>query len=125
MAEQHILAPETGPDASPETGIEQEQERSSTPSRSSSNDDEGREGILAGIGKQWKGMLTILGGLALFSVRVIRTATRPPYEFREIIRQLNAIGWRSMSLISVVGVVIGAVLTMQSRPTMVKFGAEA
>jgi phospholipid/cholesterol/gamma-HCH transport system permease protein len=38
---------------------------------------------------------------------------------------MNAIGWRSMSLVSVVGIVIGAVLTMQSRPTMLKFGAEA
>ena len=73
----------------------------------------------------WAGWLTLLGGLWLFAARFFKTLMRPPYEFREIIRQLNAIGFRSMSLVTVVGVVIGAVLTMQSRPTMLKFGAEA
>ena len=77
---------------------------------------------------RWSGAreaLVTLGGLGVFSVEFFRALTRPPYEFREIIRQLNAIGFRSLSLVSVVGVVIGAVLTMQSRPVMVKFGAEA
>lgn len=69
--------------------------------------------------------LILLGGLWLFSVRFVKTLARPPYEFREIVRQLNATGYRSLSLVTVVGVVIGAVLTMQSRPTMIKFGAEA
>jgi phospholipid/cholesterol/gamma-HCH transport system permease protein len=69
--------------------------------------------------------LTKLGGLWMFSVRFAVALTKPPYEFKEIVRQLNAIGFRSLSLVSVVGIVIGGVLTMQSRPTMMKFGAEA
>jgi phospholipid/cholesterol/gamma-HCH transport system permease protein len=69
--------------------------------------------------------LVLLGGLWVFSVRFFKTLGRPPYEFREIVRQLYATGYRSLSLVTVVGVVIGAVLTMQSRPTMIKFGAEA
>src|SRR5437588_12954824 len=69
--------------------------------------------------------LILLGGLWLFAVRFFKTLGRPPYEFKEIVRQLNAIGFRSMSLVTVVGIVIGAVLTMQSRPTLIKFGAEA
>jgi phospholipid/cholesterol/gamma-HCH transport system permease protein len=73
----------------------------------------------------WASSLILLGGLWLFGVRFLKTLTRPPYEFKEIVRQLNAIGWRSMSLVTVVGIVIGAVLTLQSRPTMLKFGAEA
>ena len=74
---------------------------------------------------QWAGGLVLLGGLWLFGMRFIRTLARPPYEFKEIVRQLYAIGFRSLSLVTVVGVVIGAVLTLQSRPTMIKFGAEA
>ncbi len=74
---------------------------------------------------RWEGGLALLGGLWVFSVRFFKTLARPPYEFKEIIRQLNMIGYRSLSLVSVVGIVIGAVLTMQSRPTMIKFGAEA
>jgi phospholipid/cholesterol/gamma-HCH transport system permease protein len=71
------------------------------------------------------GALILLGGLWRFSMRFVKTLARPPYEFREIVRQLYATGYRSLSLVTVVGVVIGAVLTMQSRPTMIKFGAEA
>ncbi len=76
-------------------------------------------------GSVWTKWLTLLGGLWVFAARFFKTLARPPYEFREIVRQLNAIGFRSMSLVTVVGVVIGMVLTMQSRPTMLKFGAEA
>ncbi len=73
----------------------------------------------------WGTSLIHLGGLWKFGMRFFRALSRPPYEFKEIIRQLNVIGFRSLSLVSVVGVVIGAVLTMQSRPVMIKFGAEA
>ena len=73
----------------------------------------------------WSRMLTTLGGLWMFGMRFFSAIAHPPYEFKEIVRQLNAIGLRSLSLVTVVGVVIGAVLTMQSRPVMLKFGAEA
>jgi phospholipid/cholesterol/gamma-HCH transport system permease protein len=76
-------------------------------------------------GGGWASTFILLGGLWEFSMRFVRTLSRPPYEFKEVIRQLFAIGYRSLSLVTVVGVVIGAVLTMQSRPTMSKFGAEA
>jgi phospholipid/cholesterol/gamma-HCH transport system permease protein len=75
--------------------------------------------------ERWATGLVLLGGLWQFSMRFVKTLGRPPYEFREIVRQLYATGFRSLSLVTVVGVVIGAVLTMQSRPTMIKFGAEA
>jgi len=74
---------------------------------------------------RWASSLVLLGGLWMFAMQFVRTLARPPYEFKEIVRQLNAIGYRSLSLVIVVGIVIGAVLTMQSRPTMIKFGAQA
>lgn len=73
----------------------------------------------------WRSSLELLGGLSKFSMRFIQTSFRRPFEFTEIIQQLYNLGYRSLSLVSVVGIVIGAVLTMQSRPTMQKFGAEA
>ena len=73
----------------------------------------------------WASGLVLLGGLWLFAMRFFKHLFQPPYEFKEIVRQLYATGFRSLSLVSVVGVVIGAVLTMQSRPVMIKFGAEA
>lgn len=74
---------------------------------------------------KWTDGLVLLGGLWIFAIKFVKHLARPPYEFKEIIRQLYATGFRSLSLVSVVGVVIGAVLTMQSRPVMIKFGAEA
>ena len=74
---------------------------------------------------RWAGGLVLLGGLWLFAMRFVRALARPPYEVKEIVRQLYALGYRSLSLVIVVGIVIGAVLTLQSRPTMIKFGAEA
>jgi phospholipid/cholesterol/gamma-HCH transport system permease protein len=65
-----------------------------------------------------------LGGFALFGGRFLKRVWAPPYEFKEVVRQLNEVGFRSLGLVSVVSVVIGAVLTMQTRPTMMKFGAE-
>jgi len=66
-----------------------------------------------------------VGGLAIFSARFFRAAFHPPFETKELIKQTYEVGVRSFGLVAIVGVVIGAVLTMQSRPTMLKFGAEA
>jgi phospholipid/cholesterol/gamma-HCH transport system permease protein len=70
-------------------------------------------------------ILDKIGGLAMFSGRFFRSAFHPPFETKELIRQTYEVGVRSAGLVAIVGVVIGAVLTMQSRPTMIKFGAEA
>ncbi len=70
-------------------------------------------------------MLEKIGGLARFSAKFFKAVLRPPFETKELIKQTYEVGVRSFGLVAIVGVVIGAVLTMQSRPTMIKFGAEA
>src|SRR5438477_8278709 len=65
------------------------------------------------------------GGLSLFAWRFIKAAVHPPFETKELVKQTYEVGVRSFGLVAIVGIVIGAVLTMQSRPTMIKFGAEA
>jgi phospholipid/cholesterol/gamma-HCH transport system permease protein len=47
------------------------------------------------------------------------------FEFREFLRQCFQIGYKSLPLISITGVILGLVLTIQSRPALVKFGAVA
>jgi len=64
-----------------------------------------------------------LGGYGYFAGRFFGKAFTPP--FKETVRQLNDVGWRSLGLVTVVGLVLGVVLTLQTRPTMLKFGAEA
>lgn len=66
-----------------------------------------------------------VAGLVIFTFRVIREIFRPPYEFNELARQCFAVGCRSLPLVSITGFIMGLVLTIQSRPTLVQFGAES
>ena len=61
--------------------------------------------------------------IARFVARFFREVFKPPYEFKEIIRQCYEIGYRSLLLISVTGFVTGIVFTKQSRPSLAEFGA--
>src|SRR5687768_7013559 len=74
------------------------------------------------------GILTALasvGDASLFGLRALREALLPPYEFREISRQIFEIGWKSMPLIAAAGFSIGVVLSMHTRASLERFGAEA
>ncbi len=63
------------------------------------------------------------GELAAFAGRYMREVVRPPYEFRELLRQCYQVGNRSLTLVIVTGFIIGLVLDLQSRPTLIEFGA--
>lgn len=70
-------------------------------------------------------VLAWIGEVAVFGGRALRAAVIPPYEFREITRQLFEIGWRSTPLVATAGVAIGIVLSMHTRASLERFGAEA
>ncbi len=65
------------------------------------------------------------GGLSLFAWQVVREFFRRPLEFTEILKQVFEIGWRSAPLIILSGLAIGAVLSMHTRSTLERFGAES
>src|SRR5919112_4701416 len=58
-----------------------------------------------------------------FILRFFKEAIKPPYEFKEIIRQCYEVGYRSLALITLTGFVTGFVFTKQSRPSLAQFGA--
>src|ERR1700741_1610784 len=64
-------------------------------------------------------------GLARFTGRFFKSVFKPPYEFSEILRQSFGIGYKSLSLVAITGFIMGLVLTIQSRPTLARFGAES
>ncbi|MBX7042397.1 MAG: ABC transporter permease [Ignavibacteria bacterium] len=64
-------------------------------------------------------------GLAVFAFRIVKEAFLPPYEISETLKQCYMIGYKSLPLISVTGFIIGLTLTLQSIPTLQKFGAES
>ncbi|MDD2281179.1 MAG: ABC transporter permease [Bacteroidales bacterium] len=59
----------------------------------------------------------------LFMLRIIKATFSRDFEFREFFRQCFQIGYKSLPLISITGFIVGLVLTIQSRPTLVNFGA--
>jgi len=61
--------------------------------------------------------------IARFAVNFFRFGIRPPYEFKEVLNQCYEIGIKSFLLVGTTAFVLGLVLIMQSRPTMVEFGA--
>lgn len=66
-----------------------------------------------------------VGAISSFAWRFGREFFKPRYDLGEIIRQGYEIGVRSLMLVAVTGFIMGLVLTIQSRPIMVEFGAEA
>ena len=60
-----------------------------------------------------------------FTGRFFKNVYKPPYEFSEILKQSFLIGYKSMGLVAVTGFIMGLVLTIQSRPTLARFGAES
>lgn len=60
-----------------------------------------------------------------FTLRFFKEVFKPPYEFNELIKQSFLIGYKSLPLVAITGFIIGLVLTIQSRPTLAKFGAES
>ena len=66
-----------------------------------------------------------VGDAILFAARALRDTFRPPFEFKETARQLYEIGWLSVPLIAASGFAVGIVLSMHTRASLERFGAEA
>ena len=69
--------------------------------------------------------LASAGYAVAFAARAVREMFLPPYEIKETARQLYEVGWRSLPLIAVAGFAVGIVLSMHTRASLERFGAEA
>lgn len=63
--------------------------------------------------------------LTKFTFRFFKEVFKPPYEFSELVKQCYLVGYRSFPLVAITGLIMGLVLTIQSRPTLAEFGAES
>ncbi len=73
--------------------------------------------------KEVHNFLTDLADVFLFISRIIRETFSRNFEFKEFLNQCFQIGYKSLPLISITGTIMGLVLTIQSRPVLVDFGA--
>jgi phospholipid/cholesterol/gamma-HCH transport system permease protein len=73
----------------------------------------------------WKGFLIETSEISRFTGRFFVDGFRPRFEVREWFRQCFFIGYKSLGLVAITAFIMGLVITIQSRPTLVEFGAEA
>jgi phospholipid/cholesterol/gamma-HCH transport system permease protein len=66
-----------------------------------------------------------LGDFFLFLWQTVKETFSVNFEFNEFLRQSFQIGYKTVPLISVTGLIMGVVLTIQSRPVLADFGAQS
>jgi phospholipid/cholesterol/gamma-HCH transport system permease protein len=64
------------------------------------------------------------GELGMFCGRLARAAVAPPFEWRELIRQMDEVGSKSLPLVALAGSAIGVVLALQTRDSLTRFGGK-
>ena len=65
------------------------------------------------------------GDLGVFFWQVVQAAVTPPFEFRELFRQLDEIGSKSLPVVALAGGAIGVVLSLEARHSLTRFGAQS
>src|SRR5271155_999230 len=65
------------------------------------------------------------GGLGTFCARLAKSAFTRPFELKEFVRQLDAIGSKSLPLVALAGAATGVVLSLQTRDSLSRFGAKS
>jgi phospholipid/cholesterol/gamma-HCH transport system permease protein len=70
-------------------------------------------------------ILDEIGELAVFTRRFFKEIFKPRQEHGEFLRQCYWVGYKSFPLVAITAFIMGLVLTIQSRPTMMEFGAQS
>jgi phospholipid/cholesterol/gamma-HCH transport system permease protein len=78
---------------------------------------------VAAKGAGTSSFLTDIADVFLFISRITKELFSGSFEYNEFFRQCFQIGYKTLPLISVTGIIMGLVLTIQSRPVLVDFGA--
>jgi phospholipid/cholesterol/gamma-HCH transport system permease protein len=68
--------------------------------------------------------LEFVGNIGLFALTAVRRLLAPPLELQMTLRQIEVMGWKSLPLVVSAGFALGLVLSLHTRNTLVRFGAE-
>jgi len=77
------------------------------------------------VGRMTNGFFEWFGELGIFSWNVLKAGLTPPYEWRELVRQLDEVGSMSLPLVAAAGAAIGVVISMEARYSLSRFGAKS
>jgi len=73
--------------------------------------------------EQATGFFSEIANIFLFTGRTVKETFSRDFEFKEFLHQCFLVGNKSLPLVSITGIIMGLVLTIQSRPVLVEFGA--
>lgn len=65
------------------------------------------------------------GSITKFTGHFFSNSLKPRFEIKELLAQCYTIGYKSFPLIGLTGFIMGLVLTMQLRPSLVKYGVQS
>lgn len=74
---------------------------------------------------RFKNFLDETGNIARFTGRFFSLGIKPRYELKEFFYQCYTIGYLSLPLVGLTAFIMGLVLTMQLRPSLVDYGVES
>jgi len=77
------------------------------------------------VGTLLASALEWFGELALFCARLAKAAVTPPFEWRELLRQCDAIGAQALPLVALAGAATGVVLSLETWDSLIRFGAKS
>lgn len=77
------------------------------------------------MGKFLVSGLEWFGELGFFCARLLKVVFTPPFEWKEFIRQCDAIGAKALPLVALAGAATGVVLSLETRDSLVRFGAKS
>jgi phospholipid/cholesterol/gamma-HCH transport system permease protein len=80
--------------------------------------------VCAIMGARVLDMLGGLGVFCLFLLEALRQIAFTPHLFRKLVQQVYIIGYKSLSVIVLIGLFCGMVLGLQGYYTLVKFGSQ-
>ena len=72
-----------------------------------------------------KRFLSDAGDISRFTARFFNEWFRPRYEWEELLKQCYVVGYKSFPLVGLTTFILGLVVTMQLRPSLVEYGAES
>jgi phospholipid/cholesterol/gamma-HCH transport system permease protein len=89
--------------------------------RSSASSFSPADGVIRMVGD----FFSWFGNLGIFSWQVLKAAVTPPYELRELIRQLDEVGSKSFPLVTLAGAAVGVIISLEARYSLSRFGAKS
>ena len=87
------------------------------------NDEHTEQQRAHGLMVALRGFFVEMTLLTRFTLRFFKELFFLPFEFKELLRQCYIVGYRSLPLVGITGFIMGMVFTIQTRPTLVGFGA--